>query len=89
MIDKLMNKKLPEGQNNLEDIDAEKDEKLQKQIDTLKEDGYHKKLTTAWKNLEANKEYFSEKSNQVMASSRAKVYINNTSTYYKYITSTY
>ena len=61
MIDKLMNKKLPEGQNNLEDIDVEKDEKIQQQIDSLREDGYHKKLTAAWEQLESNKEYFSER----------------------------
>jgi hypothetical protein len=60
MIDKLMNKQLPEGQNDLEDFDPEKEDKIQEQIDSLKEDGYHKKLMSAWKNLESNKEYFTE-----------------------------
>jgi len=58
MIDKLMNSKLPEGQNDLEDLDPEKDAETQKQIDSLKEDGYHKKLMDAWKTLESNKEFF-------------------------------
>ena len=60
MIDKLMNDKLPTGQNTLEDIDPENDAKIQEDIDKLKEDGYHKRLLAAWEKLESNKEYFNE-----------------------------
>ena len=60
LIDKLMNKKLPEGQNDLEDVDPDKDKEIQEQIESLKEDGYHKKLSDAWKKLENNKDFFTE-----------------------------
>jgi len=60
MLDKLMNEKIASGQNTLEDIDLEKEAKLQEDIEKLQGSGYHNRLTEAWEKLEANKEYFTE-----------------------------
>ncbi len=60
MLDKLMNEKISNDKNTLEDIDPEKEAKLQEDIDKLKESGYHQRLMEAWKKLEGNKEIFND-----------------------------
>ena len=62
VMDNLMNKKIDTAKNTLEDIDVEKQEKIQQDIDKLKESGYHNRLNEAWKSLESNKDFFSDNS---------------------------
>jgi hypothetical protein len=62
VMDNLMNKKIDKANNTLEDIDVEKQQKIQQDIDKLKESGYHNRLNEAWKSLESNKDFFSDNS---------------------------